>query len=97
MTKRIRSRGGAGAGPGDGPSRGSALFMVLAVVAIASMLGAVVMTAGDSTATATDRQVERIELRATAWCSGESRHTRPWPSRPALASVPSRRAITHQT
>lgn len=59
--------GSAGRVPPTAAGRGSALFTVLAVVAIASMLGAIVMTAGDSTATATDRQVERIELRATAW------------------------------
>lgn len=47
--------------------RGSALFLVLGVVAAAAMMGAVVLTTGDSTATATDRQSERLTLRAAAW------------------------------
>lgn len=47
--------------------RGSALFLVLGIVAAAAMMGAVVLTTGDSTATATDRQTERMRLRSAAW------------------------------
>ncbi len=52
--------------------RGSALFLVLGVVAAAAMMGAVVLTAGDSTATATDRHAERVSLRAAAWSGVQS-------------------------
>ena len=52
--------------------RGSALFLVLGVVAAAAMMGAVVLTTGDSTATASDRHAERVLLRAAAWSGIQS-------------------------
>ena len=52
--------------------RGSALFLVLGVVAAAAMMGAVVLSTGDSTATATDRHAERVVLRAGAWSGIQS-------------------------
>lgn len=47
--------------------RASALFTAMIAVAAAAMLSAVVLTTGDSTANAADRNADRMELRAIAW------------------------------
>ena len=79
---RLSGVGGIGVKRG-----GSALFTVLVVIAVASMLSAVVLTAGDSTATATDRQVERLTLRAVAWSGVQA----------AMAELASQRAADQAT
>jgi hypothetical protein len=53
-------------------SRGSALFLVLGVVAAAALMAASVLVTGDSTATTSDRHAERLHLRAAAWSGLQS-------------------------